>query len=965
MKNILLTAKFLAAKDNSNEIKIKHIEKALETVEFIDDDIKQEIINYLNLSNVENIQHITEEELKDIQTKDKIVYGEKSKKFVAFLKSKGLTLKKPITKLYYENSKDVYSKNALKLLELGKIKSTLSNIIYDQNIAIESVKDVISKAIFEEKEDSVKAILFFVGPPATGKTFLSEETGKLLKPYEYTTKIFNMTMYSDDTANLTGLKEPYQGAGEGDLSKYIKENPKSLIIFDEIEKCNKQKQYDLFRLLDRGYIEDKYNNEIIDAKDCILIFTSNLGKDIYERNDYTKLIQDQKETETLILQSIAKEKSERDQNTQAIVSPLVSRLGASKIVLFNKVGIRAYFNMSKKEIVRYFNVIEEKFGIKTECSDKAILASFLKYLPFFDPRRVKGKIGDDLFDIVRDHVQDNNIDLSQYKKVEINISDELEDLLDKNFINDLDTLSFNDDRFQELIDKKKTLFTNIELRETKTKLVFTLSKPKIEKVKNIQDFSGDVKVELDIPSGKLVGEPNANIFGHDDAKKMLVRIANKIKQFQELQRENNPEALTVLSNIPKGILLYGPPGTGKTKLAKAFAAQVEVPIIVSAGKDMTTMQYVGTGVKKIKEIFDKAREYAPSILFIDEIDAVGKRGNSQGNNDTNINTLLEELDGFKNDVHKPVFVIAATNRKDQIDPAIIRPGRIEEHIEIPALSKEARHEFISFMFKKDDNFSNLIDVDKFLKYTVGMSGAEIEMIFKKAKYELEIKREENNDILIQIDLDFLIDITNEIRYGKVNKSRADASYENMLTAYHEAGHAVASLALNPKIPIEQITITPRADFGGFVSYNHEEVMRWDKDLFRGKIASAYAGRIAEELYFEKTNQSKILGISAGASQDIKQATNLIKQAILNLGMDDQLGLINYDELNLSEETKIKIDNTILAWQNDIKDLTRQTLVNNWDNIELIVKELIGDKNIDGKETIDSEWLSNNLKIISR
>ena len=966
MKNILLTAKFLAANEQSDKIKIEHIKKALHSLEFTDTEMRVVVRNYLKLPVIEMQQLVTQENLDVIAKQPKISYGEKAKEFVEFLKSQGLTLNKTITKLHYKNPEIFHKENAQKLLKLGKIKSTLSEIIYDQDIAIEAVKDVVSKAIFEKKEDSVKAIFFFVGPPATGKTFLAEETGKILKDYGYTTKIFNMTMYSDDTSNLTGLKEPYAGAAKGDLSKYIEENPKSLIIFDEIEKCNKQKQYDLFRLLDRGYVEDKFKNEIINAKDCILIFTSNLGKDIYERNDYTSLIQDQKETETLILQSIAKEKSEKDPNTQAIVSPLVSRLGASKIVLFNKVGLKAYFKMAQKEVQRYFGVIDEQFGTKIACCNYALLASFLKYLPFFDPRRIKGKIGDDLFDLIRDYTQENNLSITNFSSIHIKVSGKLETLLEQNFVESFEMLTFKDERFQELIDKKKTLFTAVKVsipRGTR-KLIIRLSNPRIEKVKNIQDYSGDVKVELDVPSGKLVGEPNANIFGHKDAKKMLVRIANKIKKFQELQRLNDPQATEVLQNIPKGILLYGPPGTGKTRLAKAFAAQVEVPIVVTAGKDMTTMQYMGTGVKKIKEIFKKAREHAPSVLFIDEIDAVGKRGDSNGSNDTNINTLLEELDGFKNDVHKPVFVIAATNRKDQIDSAIIRPGRIEEHIEIPALSKEARMEFISFMFQNDDDFSNTIDVYKFLKYTVGMSGAQIEMIFKKAKYKLEIEREETNNPQVKIDLDFLIDVTNEVRYGRVNKTRMDATFENMLTAYHEAGHAVTSMVLNPAIPIEQITITPRADFGGFVSYNHEEVLRWDKQLFRGKIASAYGGRIAEKMYFEGHERPEILGISAGASQDIQQATRLIKQAILNLGMDDELGLVNYDELTLSEATKQNIDETIIKWQNELKQLTRETLEKNWHNIECIVNELIGDDENEGKETLDSEWLQKNLQLVT-
>ena len=195
MKNILLTAKFLAANEQSDKIKIEHIKKALQSLEFTDAKMRVVVRNYLKLPAIEMQQLVTQDDLDAIAKQPKINYGQKAKEFVEFLKSEGLTLKMTITKLHYKNPGILHKENAQKLLKLGKIKSTLSEIIYDQDIAIEAVKDVVSKAIFEQKEDSVKAILFFVGPPATGKTFLAEETGKLLQEYGYTSKIFNMTMY--------------------------------------------------------------------------------------------------------------------------------------------------------------------------------------------------------------------------------------------------------------------------------------------------------------------------------------------------------------------------------------------------------------------------------------------------------------------------------------------------------------------------------------------------------------------------------------------------------------------------------------------------------------------------------------------------------------------------------------------------------------------------------------------------
>lgn len=970
MRNLILYAKYFAIENESAFITKEHIVKAFEHAKIDDESMCERIEKLLNVSGGKADYYINAQYIKTALEHKTLGFDDDVKYFLAKMQQSGygldqeniqLQIQKDVVIDVEDKSKE-YRDNARILNSLGNIKDKLTPIVFDQEIAIESVKDTISRAYFEERENSVKAILFFIGPPATGKTYLAEETGKLLKAFGYTTKVFNMTLYSEDTSNLTGLAEPRVGAGKGDLTKQLEKYPKSLIVFDEIEKCHPIQQRNLFRLLDRGYVEDKFDNSIVDATESIIIFTSNLGKAIYERNDYSSMIRNQQETESLLLDAIAKEKSEYNSNMQALTPALVSRLSASKVVLFNKIGIDAYFKIAKEEINRYFDVMQHKFGINFEISDAVVITSLLKYMPFFDPRRVKGKIGDDLFDIVRDYVQREDLNIARYNKVVIDVDVSLLQFLQSNIITDLEKNIFNTSRFEEFIDKKETLFVDTKYSTDNSQvLTCILHNGRIEKVKNIQDFVGDVKIELDIPSGKIKGEPNANIFGHTRAKEMLVHIAKRIQKFQNLQRENDPHATKVLANIPKGILLYGPPGTGKTKIARAFAAQVECPIIVTSGKEMTTMQYVGTGVAKIKEIFKKARDYAPSVLFIDEIDAIGRRGSSENaqENNKNINALLEELDGFNRDVYKPVFVIAATNRKESIDPAILRAGRIEEHIEIGQLDKEARAEFLRFRFENDDDFSNSLDIEKFLKYTAGMSGADIEMVIRKAKYRLEIKREVSDDESLIIDLDMLIDVANEIRYGTINKSRIDASFENRLTAYHEAGHAVVSLVVNPKLPINQITIVSRDDFAGFVSFNHEEIVRYDKEFYIGMIATAYGGRLSEEIYFEHNNKSRSLGVSTGASSDIEKATMLIKDAILKYGMDEELGLIHYERKDVSASTQTLIDKVIYRWSQEAKLIASKAIQDNWVTVEKIAKEL------EENERIDGIWIKENIDHLGR
>lgn len=211
-------------------------------------------------------------------------------------------------------------------------------------------------------------------------------------------------------------------------------------------------------------------------------------------------------------------------------------------------------------------------------------------------------------------------------------------------------------------------------------------------------------------------------------------------------------------------------------------------------------------------------------------------------------------------------------------------------------------------------------------------------------------------------MELLIEMVNEIRFGKASKLQIDGNFANTLIAVHEAGHAIVSMVMNPSVSIDQISIVPRSNAGGFVSYNFEDVARFDKEFMIGQIATAYGGRVAEELFCLKTSGSKYKGLSTGASEDIKQATKLIGDAVLKYGMDDDLGLISYDELNLSEHTKHKIDETIHKWQNEIKLTTQEVLNNNWDNLLVIVDALIGNDTNDGIETVDDDWIKKNINL---
>ena len=372
----------------------------------------------------------------------------------------------------------------------------------------------------------------------------------------------------------------------------------------------------------------------------------------------------------------------------------------------------------------------------------------------------------------------------------------------------------------------------------------------------------------------------------------------------------NPKKFTRLGGrIPRGVLLSGSPGCGKTLLAKAIAGEADVPFFSISGSDFVEM-FVGVGASRVRDLFKQAKESSPCIIFLDEIDAVGRRrgsGFSQGGHDEReqtLNAILVEMDGFGSG--DGVIVIAATNRPDVLDPALIRPGRFDRQIAVPLPDVKGRLEILKVHAKKVKLGPN-VDLEKIARGTPMFSGADLAAIINEAAIGATMQ---NKDFIEHEDLE---EARDKVKFGRAKKSRVREKDENKLVAYHEAGHAVLQALLKDADPLHKVTIIPRGDSGGATfSLPEKDRMGYSLKWLLATMRVVCGGRIAEE--------KAMNDVSSGASQDIRQITAIARAMILEWGMSPKLGFINYagqdtreafvPEKDYSEETARIIDEEV-------------------------------------------------------
>jgi cell division protease FtsH len=444
---------------------------------------------------------------------------------------------------------------------------------------------------------------------------------------------------------------------------------------------------------------------------------------------------------------------------------------------------------------------------------------------------------------------------------------------------------------------------------------------------------------------KLISDKNskvtfADVAGIDEAKHELQEIVDFLKDPQKFQRLGG--------RIPRGVLLVGPPGTGKTLLAKAIAGEAGVPYFSISGSDFVEM-FVGVGASRVRDMFEQAKKNSPCIIFIDEIDAVGRHrgvglGGGNDEREQTLNQLLVEMDGFEN--NQGIILIAATNRQDILDPALLRPGRFDRQVPVPNPDINGREQILKVHMKKvvlDDN----VDPRVIARGTPGFSGADLANLVNEAA--LMAARHGK----VSIGMHELEQAKDKVMMGVERKSNIMNEEEKKTTAYHEAGHAIVAYYSKLSNPIHKATIVPRGMALGMVMQLPEkDEVSYPKAKILSNIKIAMGGQLAEELIFGKDM------ITTGAASDIKQASNLAKRMVTDWGMSEKLGFQNYtiqDDYNygksksISEATFKVVDEEVRKILDDCYDKTRLLLKEKIEKLHILAQHLIEHETLSGEE----------------
>ena len=425
-----------------------------------------------------------------------------------------------------------------------------------------------------------------------------------------------------------------------------------------------------------------------------------------------------------------------------------------------------------------------------------------------------------------------------------------------------------------------------------------------------------------------------DVAGLDEEKEELIEIVDFLKKPEKFSKMG--------AKIPKGVLLYGKPGTGKTLIAKAIAGEADVPFISMSGSEFIEM-FAGLGASRVRKLFERARKLSPCIVFIDEIDAIGARRTSNSGaeteNNQTLNQLLVEMDGFSSE--ETIIVLAATNRPEMLDKALLRPGRFDRQITIPVPDLKGRLEILK-IHAEDKKLSDDVNLESIAEDTAGFTGAELANILNEAAIIATINKHdeiENSDIE---------EAVKKVTVGLEKKTRVYSEKDKKLTAYHEAGHAVVSRYLSTQTDVKEVSIIPRGVAGGYTMYKSDEDKYYiSKTEMKEKLIALLGGRAAEKLVLDD--------ISTGASNDIEVATRIAREMVTKYGMSDNLGPIDFqgkeqnDMFVFGENIGDKIGAEVKSLIDEAYNNAQKLLIEHRDKLDAIAQTLLAQEKINEQE----------------
>ena len=781
----------------------------------------------------------------------------------------------------------------------SKLEHLLNENLFDQEDAVRTLsKTLLQNSLLNEK-GKVRALFTFLGPANSGKHYLAQLLAELDESID-AIKSFNLERYSGNfPLGMESLGTPLL---ESEVIAFVKENPRSVLFFEDIEKGDLQIQLSLHALFS--------NDQKIDAdfSNVIVILSTTRLSALIQRQDFRELMRnDPLQAHTFLMERLKKEKVSINGNKEeAFDKKLLSLLNEHTIVTFRLLGLKALIKIGARALHETSQHFTKQSSIEVEYDDfeKVISLLTLSLSPYINARHIIKKVPEVVFDEIYEAVKQKE----NTNKIVFEAS--------------ADACSFAD----EILKDPEALVKKVSKQHKRITLEWEYivdKKSVICRIKNA--FYSDEKLSTLSEDLFHISDVSFNdVAGQQRVKKELQEVLALLKEPKRLQHFD--------MTPPKGMFLYGPQGMGKKLLARAFAYESDMPYAVISGADLFDDA-------KIHRIYTQAYNAAPSIVIVEDMDVQGLIGNVISR--MNTAPLVEEIDSLSQSFEAPVFTIATVSDISNIPDDLSRAGRIDIRIEVPKLDMEARRFFIEELFKKPHDKN--IDVERVVRYISGLGGNELKRIGQQASLQCARKG------LKKITEEILLEQINIIKYGTKleNKQIRDIETSMAKTAYHEAGHAVLSYVLLPNVKIEQVTVAPRSETLGFVSYHNDDyVDATSKEELFNDICVLLAGRIAK---MEKFGES---GMETGAISDLEVANMQIYAAIALFGMDDELGYVNVSGIESVYDKKVfskKIEERMLVWLKNAEDKTRKEVKKLWKAIDAVAKELIQKEVIDGEE----------------
>lgn len=900
-----------------------------------------------------------------------------------------------------------------------------------QDFAVQAVKEYFFTLNGRENPTGVGGLLTFMGPPAVGKTLMAELIAKALhRPFLR----LDMSSYNDHEATLCdlfGVHRSYKAARMGLLTAFVKENPVSVLLLDEFEKAHPNVQNRFLQILERGDAQDLYSEKFISFRDTIVILTSNLGREIYNRN-FTAYNLSQTAQATLL--HALKTETDPQTGMPYLSEAIVSRIASGRVILFNRLRPEVLFELTVRELEERERFFRERYGIGLN-TDRAWLARMLilnqganadvrtvlkSVREFYEKNivrliRIARKQGGAYFTSVRIEEDDSDMTESAREffrspnkaRILVCCDDGQKELfradgetefvfadgeLSPKEIADMDiSLAIMERQREETLYKGqlfRTLIageecpvyvfdvhaeTDAELYEytdrgatgvfhagkeqplgqwiggilcgvrltfltqmlfrTNRVVTFTpsysLRKERGEAVLTLGGIDVEVAKEagdLDafVPARNLPNVKFDDVYGAEAAKTELRNVVDILKNYKKYRRMG--------IRIPRGILLGGAPGTGKTMLAKALAGESGFQIMEKNASEFLN-KYVGEGARLVRECYAAAKKYAPCILFLDEADAIAKTrtADEQGGAYGVLNALLSEMDGFADASASPVLTVAATNfdigrGTSDLDPAFLR--RFDRKLQIELPDRAIRERYLSDRLSAVAGGVSARMVENLAKRSPGWSISELELVVQNAVRKAVCGGGELDDGALNEAFE---------NYADGEKKRFDEAKLRQV-AYHEAGHAVIA-ALHGLMPT-YATVTARGNYGGYVYYGNEEMTELTKNEVLARIRILLGGRAAERVRFGAE------GVTTGASDDLKRATDLVMKYLCEFGMDEAF------PLRLDPETAKTLPEIAQKAVEMMKEQTHiaETLIEqNEDRVTRAAEALLGKNSLDETE----------------